>query len=233
MSKPKKTKPQGRTPLTRERLLRAAMSLADAQGIEAVSMRRVAETLEVEAMSLYRHVANKDEILDGLVELVISEIEIPDLTNGWRAVARGRAMSMREVLLRHRWAAMLMESRVSPGPARLRMHNAQLKMLRDARFPIALAYNAFLTLDSYIYGFVLQEVWWPFTAEDRPEVIESLRPEIPVNEYPYIVEMMHFVMGRTSANAAHGYEADFAFGLDLILDGFERTLCGYTGQSVF
>ncbi len=224
MSKEKKTKAQSRVPLTRERLLRAAMSLADEHGIEAVSMRRVAETLGVEAMSLYRHVANKDEILDGLVELVISEIEMPDPAGGWRAVARGRAFSMREVLLRHRWAAMLIESRVSPGPARLRLHNALLKVLRDAGFSVALTYSAYLTLDSYIYGFVLQEVWWPFTAEDRPAVVESLRPEISPDEYPSIVEMMNFVMGRTSANIEHSYDADFAFGLDLILDGLHRHL---------
>jgi AcrR family transcriptional regulator len=209
-------------------VLEAAMSLADARGLEAVSMREVARRLGVEAMSLYKHVANKDDILDGLVDRVMAEMEIPAQGAGWRAGLRARALSARRVLLRHRWAAMLIESRVSPGPARLRHHNAVIQVLREAGFSIELAYSAFLTLDSYIYGFVLQEVWSPMQVEARPELIENLRPAIAPSEYPYIVEMMTFVMNRSSestrgsASIAASYATDFEFGLDLVLDGLER-----------
>ncbi|MBZ4418128.1 TetR/AcrR family transcriptional regulator C-terminal domain-containing protein [Myxococcus sp. RHSTA-1-4] len=221
-------KKRARAPLTRERVLLTALSIADARGLDAVTMREVAQRLGVEAMSLYKHVANKDEILDGLIELVMSEMVVPSPESGWKAGLRAKARSMREVLLRHRWAAVLIESRVSPGPARLRLHNAGLRVLREGGFSVEQAYSAYLMLDSYIYGFVLQEVCWPFEPEERPDVAESLRPAIPPDEYPYLVEAMNFVMTRSleqarrGVNSAASYAAEFEFGLDVILDGLER-----------
>jgi AcrR family transcriptional regulator len=219
-----------RAPLTRERILHAALSLADRAGIEAVTMRAVAQRLGVEAMSLYKHVANKDEILDGLVEHVMEEMELPAPSPDWRAGLRLRACSMRTVLLRHPWAAMLVESRTAPAPARLRHHEGSLRLLREAGFSIEIAYNAILSLDSYIYGFVAQEVWWPFEPHERLDLAEELAPQIDPGEFPYLVEMIGFVMsrsqqpsGRASSSAA-GYEADFEFGLELLLDGLARVI---------
>lgn len=217
-----------RVPVTRERVMRAAFALADRSGIEAVTMRAVAKRLGVEAMSLYKHVESKDEILDGLIDHVMSEMQPPPPSPDWRAGLRLRAHGMRVVLLRHPWAAMLIESRTAPEPARLRHHEASLRLLREAGFSIELAYSAILTLDSYIYGFVAQEVWWPFEPEQRPEIAESLAPQIDPSEYPHLIEMIGFVAHRArptsgrAGNSAEGYASDFAFGLDLVLDGLAR-----------
>jgi AcrR family transcriptional regulator len=216
-----------RTPLTRDRVLRAAMTLADARGLEAVTMREVARALGVEAMSLYKHVANKDVVLDGLVELVIAEMAVPSPEVGWKAALRSKSISARAVLLRHRWAAMLIESRVTPGPARLRLYEATLRVLRAGGFSVEQAYRAYLTVDSYLYGFVLQEVCWPFEPQDGPEVVETLGAAIPASEYPHIVEVMRHVATRVARRGRRrgghpGYAAEFELGLDLILDGLER-----------
>jgi AcrR family transcriptional regulator len=230
MPKPPKPHPPARLPLTRERVLAAAMTLADAGGIDALSMRKLAQQLGVEAMSLYKHVANKDDLLDGLVDQIFAQMTPPSPHDDWRVGLRARADSVRQALLRHRWAAPLIESRVSPGPARLRHHDRVLGALRGAGFSVALAYSAFLTIDSYIYGFVLQEVWWPFSHDERPEVIDALRPAISPTEYPHLVEVMNLVMAQTSppdrdlTAVASSYDADFSFGLDLILDGLARAL---------
>lgn len=196
------------------------MAVADDEGLDAVTMRAVATRLGVEAMSLYRHVANKDDILDGLVELVVEKMEVPTLEQGWRAGLRARATSARTVLLAHRWGAMLIEGRLSPGPRRLRLYEATLDVLRRSGFSAELAYSAQLTLDSYLYGYVLQEVTWPWEPEERPELIESLRDAIPRDLFPRLAETMDLVADR-GANPA-SYARDFEFGLDLVLDGLER-----------
>lgn len=225
---PKRAEPRSRAPLSRERVLAAAMALADASGLEAVTLRAVAARLGVEAMSLYKHVANKDDILDSLVELVVAEMPVPAPDAGWRAALRARALSAREILRRHRWAAMLLETRLAPGPARLRLYDGVLGALRRDGFSVELAYNAFLTLDSYIYGFTLQEAWMPFEPEQRSEVVERMRPAISSAEYPHLVEVMEMMMARSSGSAKRGgssaaaYAADFEVGLDVILDGLER-----------
>ena len=219
-----------RAPLTRERVLRAAMALADAEGLDALTMRRVGEQVGVEAMSLYKHVASKDDILDGILELVVLEMAFPSGA-GWRAALRARAASAREVLLRHRWAALLLESRITPSPARLRLNENVLRVLRTSGFSTELAYSAFLTLDSYIYGFTLQEVSWPFEPEERSDVVETLSPHISPADYPHLTEVMAFILERGSRHSRRGkrgdssrtgYAADFDFGLELVLDGLAR-----------
>src|SRR6516225_10051544 len=149
-------------PLSRERILRAAVAIADESGIGSLSMRKLGQALGVEAMSLYNHVASKSDLLDGMVDIVFSEIGLPDGDLGWKLAMRQRAISAREVLARHRWAIGLMESRRSPGPATLRHHDAVLGCLRQAGFSVELTAHAYSLLDSYIYGFALNEAGLPF-----------------------------------------------------------------------
>ena len=214
-----KAKP--RAPLTKDRVLRAAIAVADETGIESLSMRKVGEVLGVEAMSLYSHVASKEEILDGIVDIVVGEIEIAFPKGDWKAAMRLRARSAHQVLLQHRWASLLIESRTNMGPARLRYFDAVIGRLREAGFSIEMAYNAFLAMDSYIYGFTLQEVSWPFDPEDRSEVVAVLRPQVSPDAYPHVTEIMQYVMGERRSEKG-GYQAEFEFGLELILEGLDK-----------
>ncbi|MGK5113203.1 TetR/AcrR family transcriptional regulator C-terminal domain-containing protein [Geodermatophilus sp. CPCC 205506] len=212
-----------RTPLSRERVLRVAVALADEIGVEALSMRKLGEALGVEAMSLYNHVANKDDLLDGMVDVVFAEIELPSPTAGWRTALRGRAVSVREALTRHRWAIGLMESRTSPGPETLRQHDAVLGCLRGAGFSVALAAHAYSLIDSYVYGFALQERGLPFdTAEEAAELAPAMLAAFPDGAYPHMVE----IMTEHVLRPGYSYGAEFAFGLDLLLDGLERAAAG-------
>lgn len=217
-----------RLPLSRERIVAVAMDLADRSGLEAVTLRAVAERLGVEAMSLYRHVANKDDILDGLVETVLGEMTLPDHRLGWRELLRERALAVRSVLLRHRWAAMLVESRTTPTAARLRVNDDVVGALRGAGFSIALAYGTLLAIDSYTYGFALKEAWPPFEPEGRPEASRERLPVIMRSDYPHLVEMMDFLTSRAAAEpsvgglTSPGATADFELGLGFLLDGIER-----------
>jgi AcrR family transcriptional regulator len=205
--------------LTRERVLRAALALADAGGIETLTMRKLGQALGVEAMSLYNHVRNKEDMLDGMVDLVFSEIDLPAGGVDWRTAMRRRAISARDVLLRHPWALGLMESRIHPGPATLRHHDAVLGSLRNAGFSIEMAAHAYSVLDSYIYGFTLNEQTLPFdSSEEVAEVGGSMFRDLPANAYPYLVEM--FI--EHAMKPGYDYGDEFAFGLDLILDGLER-----------
>jgi AcrR family transcriptional regulator len=210
-----------RLPLTRERVLATAVALADRGGIGSLSMRKLAQELGVEAMSLYHHVANKDDILDGLVDVVFSEIDLPSGEEGWRAAMRQRAISAREALRRHPWATGLMESRPTPGAANLRHHDAVLGVLRGAGFPVELAAHAYSLLDSYIYGFALQEASLPFhTPEEAAQVAQAIMAEFPASEYPHLTEIAvdHVLQ------PGYDYGNEYLFGLDLILDGLERAL---------
>ena len=208
-----------RTPLTRQRVLRAAVALADRGGVAALSMRKLAQELGVEAMSLYHHVANKDDILDGLVDVVFSEIDLPSGEEGWRAAMRRRAISAREALRRHPWATGLMESRSTPGPANIRHHDAVLGVLRNAGFPVELAAHAYSLLDSYIYGFALQETSLPFnTPEETAEVAQAMMAEFPADAYPHLTE----IAVEHVLQPGYSYASEYLFGLDLILDGLER-----------
>ena len=212
--------PEPRTPLSRDRVLRAAVALADESGIDSLTMRKLGDALGVEAMSLYNHVANKDDVLDGMVDLVFSEIGLPSGGGDWKTAMRQRAISAREVLSRHRWAIGLMESRASPGSATLRHHDAVIGSLREGGLSIEMAAHAFSALDSYIYGFALREASLPFdTAEETEEVAQMILKQLPPDEYPYLTELtVEHVL-----QPGYDYGNEFEFGLDLILDGLERT----------
>jgi AcrR family transcriptional regulator len=208
-----------RTPLTTERVLWAAVALADREGVGSLSMRRLARELGVEAMSLYHHVAGKQALLDGMVDLVFGEIELPADDGDWREAMRRRATSAREVLGRHPWAIALMESRRTPGPANLRHHDAVLGCLRRAGFPVALTAHAYSILDAYIYGFALQEASLPFdTPEETAEVAAEMMDAFPADAYPHLTELaVEHVL-----QPGYDYGDEYAFGLELILDGLER-----------
>jgi AcrR family transcriptional regulator len=211
-----------RAPLSRERVLRAAVALADAAGVEALSMRRIAKELGVEAMSLYNHVANKEDLLNGIVDLVFAEIEPPTTDVDWKTAMRNRAMSTREALRRHPWANGLMEARSIPGPANLALHEAVLKCLREAGFSLPATVHAYSVQDAYIYGFALQENALPAqldTPEGGAEVAQrQLRETALGAQFPYLLEMV----GGHIATSGYDFAAEFAFGLDIILDGLEH-----------
>jgi AcrR family transcriptional regulator len=217
------TLPRRRTPLNRERVLRAAVALADERGAKELTMRKLAKELGVEAMSLYNHVANKDDLLDGMIDIVFGEIEVPSAGGDWKAELRKRAVSTRAALARHRWAIGEMEGRTSHGPANLRVHDAVLGCLRAAGFSIEMSVHAYSVQDAYIYGFALQESDMSsetpedFAAEARRQMREY---DAVLADYPHLVE----VVGGYVAKSGYDYETEFLFGLDVILDGLERLL---------
>jgi AcrR family transcriptional regulator len=207
-------------PLSRERVLKAALELADGGGFHSLSMRKVAAKLRVEAMSLYNHVANKADLIDGLVDMVFSEIEVPEPGSvDWRTAMRSRALSVRAALQRHRWAVGLMEGRMSPGPANIANHNAVMGCLREGGFEFRDAVHAYSVMDAYIYGFALQERGLPFdTPEETAKLMRKQRDNVPsMDDYPYLVET-----AAELEKAGYDYDVEFLFGLDLILDGIER-----------
>ena len=205
-----------RAPLSRDRVLRAAVALADTGGISSLSMRKLGEALGVEAMSLYNHVASKGDLLDGMIDIVFSEIDLPSGDGDWRAAMRRRAISARQVLRRHRWAIGLMESRASPGPATLRHHDAVLGCLRRGGFSVELTAHAYSLLDSYIYGFALQEASLPFgSGEEAAQVAHQISAQFASGQYPYLTEMATEHVLRPG----YDYGDEFVIGLDLILDG--------------
>ena len=210
---------KSRTPLNRERVLRAAIALADTGGIESLTMRKLGHELGVEAMSLYNHVTNKDDILDGIVDLVFSEIAMPSGRADWKAAMHRRAISAREVLLRHPWATKLMQSRTKPGAATMRHHDAVLGSLREAGFTLDMAAHAYSVMDSYIYGFALQQMNLPLgTSENVARVAQDILRQLPADEYPHLAEMII----EHGMKPGYAYADEFEFGIDLILDGLER-----------
>ena len=213
------TEPRPR--LSKERVLRAAVALAVRDGIESLSMRKLADELGAGAMSLYHHVPNKEQLLDGMVDIVFSEIELPPTDVDWKTAMRKRAVSTREALARHRWAVGLMEGRTTHGPSNLSLHNAVLGCLRAAGFSLEMTVHAYSVLDAYIYGFALQETDMSsetaddFAAEAQRQMLEY---EAVLADYPYLVE----VVGGYVAESGYDYATEFLFGLDLILDGLDR-----------
>jgi AcrR family transcriptional regulator len=207
-----------RKPLSRARVLQAAVARADEAGLEAFSMRGLAQELGVVPMALYKHVANRDELLDGMVDIVFGEIELPSGDLDWRSAMRHRAISTREALKRHRWAIGMMESR-HPGPANLRNHNAVMGCLRTSGFSFEMAIHAYSVQDAYIYGFALQEKDLGFetpasageAAQRRAETVGALE------NYPYLVEI-----ATKLPESGYDTAVEFAWGLDLILDGLDR-----------
>jgi len=202
-------------------VLRAAVALVQRDGIESLSMRKLADEVGAGAMSLYHHVPNKEQLLDGMIDIVFSEIEPPPTDVDWKTAMRKRAVSTREALARHRWAVGLMEGRTSHGPANLRLHDAVLGCLREAGFSLEMTVHAYSVLDAYIYGFALQETDMSsetaddFAAEAQRQMHEY---EAVLADYPHVVE----VVGGYVAKAGYDYATEYLFGLDLILDGLDR-----------
>ncbi len=219
-----------REALSRERVLRAAVALAVRDGIESLTMRKLADELGAGAMSLYHHVPNKEELLDGMVDIVFGEIEPPSTDLPWKTAMRRRALSTREVLNRHRWAVGLMESRVTPGPASLRLHDAVLGCLRGGGFSIEMTIQAYSVQDAYIYGFALQEKGLPFESAEQAaavateqvrqfaELADERRMAALADEFPHLAE----VVGGHVATVGYDAAAAFEYGLDLILDALEQ-----------
>ena len=221
MSEPVSESPQERAPLSRDRVLRGAVAVADAGGIGSLTIRSLAHELGVKPMSVYHYVANKDEILDGIVDIVFSEIELPSAGGDWRSEIRRRASSARGVLRCHRWAIGLLESRTSPGPATLRHHDAVIGTLRAAGFSVEMTAHAYALIDAYVYGFALQEASLPFEGlESVGDVAEPIMELMSAGEYPHLVEM------STSYYLQPGYDFgdEFEFGLSLILDALAKSL---------
>jgi len=197
--------------------LGAAVDLADREGLGALTMRRLGTDLGVEAMSLYKHVANKEDILGGIVELVVAEIEIPSDGADWKEAMRRRAMSARQVLADHSWAIGLLEERRSKGPNALGYIDSILRVLRVAGFSPENAAHAFWLLDSYVYGHVIQETSLSFKSEEEVgEATETLLENVAIEEYPHLVEMAEHAL-----RSEYSLDHEFDFGLELILDGLE------------
>lgn len=211
-----------REKLSRDRVLRAAVAFADEHGLDALSMRKLAAELGVEAMSLYHHVANKDALLDGMVDAVVAEFEVPD-ADDWQEAMRHRADSVRTALARHPWAVGLLDSRAAAGPATLAHHDAVLGCLRRAGFSIVLAGHAFALLDSFLYGFALQERNLPFgSPEELRDLADAVLADAPAEEFPHLVE---FARERVLA-PGYDFGDEFAYSLELILHGLARALAG-------
>jgi len=219
--------PPTRSALSRDRVLHAAVAVADADGVAGLTIRSLAAALGVKPMSVYHYVANKDEILDGIVDLVFAEIDLPTAGGDWRLQMRCRATSARQALRRHTWAIGLMESRSAPGPATLRHHDAVIGALRAAGFSVAMTAHAYALLDSYIYGFALQEASLPFTGPDGVgDAADPILRQFPASEYPHFLEM------ATEHILIPGYDFgdEFEFGLTVILDALARLLPNTNGE---
>jgi AcrR family transcriptional regulator len=216
-----------RVPLSRERVLQAAIAVADAAGVRALTIRSLAAELGVKPMSVYYYFANKSEILDGIVDVVFSEIDLPTSDGDWQSVIRHRAISARRVLARHPWVIVLLESRKTPGPATLRHHDAMIGTLRLAGFSVEMTAHAYALLDSYVYGFAVQEAALPFDGKDSvADVAEPMMQQFAVGEYPHLVEM------ATEHILQPGYDFgnEFEFGLNVILDALTRSVPNKDGD---
>ena len=209
--------------LSRERVLQGAVAVADAGGIASLTIRSLAAELGVKPMSVYHHVANKDEILDGIVDIVFSEIELPTIGGEWHSEMRRRAASAREVMRRHPWAIGLVETRTSPGPATLKHHDAVIGTLREGGFSVAMTAHAFALIDAFVYGFALSEATLPFNGPDTvPEIAEQMMAQFSPADYPHLVEFsVEHVM-----KPGYDYGEEFEYGLGVVLDGLAASLKG-------
>jgi AcrR family transcriptional regulator len=182
-------------------------------------MRKLADELGVAPMALYRHVANKDDLIDGIVDIVFAEVGLPSSGRDWGTAMRRRAVALRDVLGRHRWAIGLMESRRSPGPANLRHHDAMIGSLRAGGFSVPMAAHAYSLLDAYIYGFALTKMNLPFeSGDDVAAIAETMLEPFPLNEYPNLIEFIT----EHAIKPGYDFGDEFEYGLDLILDGLAR-----------
>lgn len=207
-----------RSGLSRDRVIEAAVALADRTGTDALTIRRLADDLGVKPMSIYHHVPSKEEILDGMVDVVFSQIDLPPRDLPWTAAVRQRCLSAREVLRRHPWAPPLMESRTTPGPATLRHHEEMLGCLRRGGLSLQMTAHAAALLDSYLYGFALQEASLPFGGSEQiGDLAEEIVDAMPEGAYPQMVE---FTRDHV-LQPGYSFGSSFEFGLDLLLDGLE------------
>jgi AcrR family transcriptional regulator len=204
--------------LTRERIVAAAVELADSGGLDALSMRTLADELGTAPMSLYRHVANKEDLLDSMIDVVFAEAEVPSGGQDWKAEMRSRAMATRAALSQHRWANGLMESRTNPGPANARYHNAFMGCLREAGFPFRQAVHAYNAVQSYTYGFCLQEMHLGFETPEESVELAATTLGDRAEEYPYIAE----VAAEFAKSGGYDYDEEFEIALDLVLDAIEK-----------
>ena len=209
--------PEPRAPLSKERVLATAVTLADRGGIDSLTMRKLTRELGVEAMSLYYYYAKKDDILDGIVDIVMAEIEIPSQDLDWKAALRRTAISAHRVLSRHSWACRLMFSAKALS-GRLRYMNSILATLRQGGFSPQMTHHAYHALDSHIVGFTLWQVSFEFDVNDLPSLGAAFLAALPVDEYPYLAEHVHQHLDESVETE----EGEFEFGLDLILDGLAR-----------
>ena len=210
-----KTKP--RTPLNRDRVLRAALAFVDERGLEELSMRKLAQELGVEAMSLYNHVDNKDDIVGGILDLVGNEAEAPSAGGDWKEAMRRSAVSAHEAFSRHPWAARIWMSAPRSSEDRMRHADAMLRCFAEAGFPDDLTYHAFHVVNGYTLGFTLQEVNFPYDREELKELAAKFLREFPADEYPYLAQHI-----AQHVEPSEQHQGAFEFGLDLILDGLER-----------
>jgi AcrR family transcriptional regulator len=218
MAIPETSGAEPRDRLSRERILRVAIADADAGGLEALTMRKLAVELGVAPMALYRHVENKDDLIDGMVDIVFSEVELPLPGQKWKGAMRRRAISLRDVLLRHRWAIGLMESRANPGPANLRHHDAVIGCLRASGFDMAAVAHAYSVLDSYIYGFALTKMNLPFDrGDDVAELAQTMLDPFPADQYPNLEAFIT----EHAMTPGYDYGDEFEPGLDLILESLK------------
>jgi AcrR family transcriptional regulator len=209
---------QPRVPLSRERVLQTALKIADQGGLESLSMRKLGHELGVEAMAVYYHFANKDEVLDGIVDLVFGEINLPVAGADWKTAMRQRAISLRDVLARHRWAIGMMESRRNPGRANLRHHDAVIGNLRAAGFDMEMVAHAYSLLDGYIYGFALTKMNLPFdSGDDVAELAQDMLEPFPSGDYPNLVAFIR----EHAMKPGYDFGDEFEYGLDVVLDGLE------------
>lgn len=209
-----------RETLTRERVLRAALVLADERGIDALSMRELGRHLGVDAMSLYNHVNNKDDLLNGIIDLVVGEIDLPPGDGDWSQAMRTRARSAQAAFTRHPWASQLLDSRTSSGPERLRYFDWVIGTLRRAGFTVDVALHAYSALDSYVYGFARQQANLSSGEPSSPETAQHMLAEIPTDQFPHLTEVItHYI-----DHGGYDPDADFDFGLTLILDSLARLL---------
>jgi AcrR family transcriptional regulator len=220
------TETQPRLPLSRDRILQAAVQLADEGGIESLTMRRLGQALGFEAMSLYNHVANKDDVLDGMLDLVLAECEPPSPTGDWATAIRNSAISVHEALRQHPWSVSLLMAPARIRPARLRYMDLLLGRLRQAGFSAETTYHAYHVLDGYIFGFSLWETSHTYTAEEISKFAAVLLTEIITPDaYPYLHEHAQQHMSE----GPHRELSAFEVGLDLVVDGLKKLRASGSG----
>jgi AcrR family transcriptional regulator len=215
-----------RTPLSRDRIVRAAVDLADRSGVEAVTMRHLGHELGFEAMSLYRYVASKDDLIDGMLDLVLAEWQLPHDADDWRESVRTSARSVHDALRRHRWAARLLMTGMRPRPARLQYMEWLLGRLREAGFDADRTYSVYHLLDGFVFGFTLWEIAYTGAALDDEEIVSKIMNAIPWDDLPHLAEHRD----QHLADGPHREVSAFEVGLDFILDGLRDTLGPSSGS---